>query len=449
MPRFFRILSCHYQKLEKLFRNAPQIKKNCLALCHTLSHTLRALLSSKRRALFLTTIRAFFRQALKSGMSIFRQKFLSLSRTSKIFLILALLFLFLFFQSIITAYSKNAHDKRTQEYNQLIRTIQLKSDLAEASIVYDSEEKARTILQEAEILLSNLPRTMPEYTSRTTQLRARIDDIRNKIQKTMPLSNFSVLAELQGKIPSIETLNFDMRDGTVVLFTSHALYTVDRRNGTVKEIDTQTKIPAIHCAELATGTILLVCTGDENRLFEINLNNQTVRQRALSFGAKEKRIDSFHLYGDRAYILDTSAGTLFRHAKAQDDYAEGVDWIREKYDLSHARDFAIDGTVFILNDNATITRFRAGRAVPFSLPSFEPPLGAISFLWTTAESDLLFIGEPAQKRIIVIDKESQTIKTQLVGEILSSMKTLRFDKKKKELLILTPTQLIRTPFEGK
>jgi len=63
---------------------------------------------------------------------------------------------------IVFSINHQARKKEQEYFNNLVKQIEEKHNLAEAALIYDNEGRAKTLLQEAQTLLAKLPKNKPE-----------------------------------------------------------------------------------------------------------------------------------------------------------------------------------------------------------------------------------------------------------------------------------------------
>ncbi|MBT6334480.1 MAG: hypothetical protein HOJ29_00640, partial [Candidatus Magasanikbacteria bacterium] len=70
---------------------------------------------------------------------------------------------------------------------------------------------------------------------------------------------------------------------------------------------------------------------------------------------------------------------------------------------------AIDGNIFVLTSTGDLHKFTAGEKESFTIKGLEPTLSAPTRIWTHNTTEYIYILEPAEKRLITLDKEGKLI----------------------------------------
>ena len=374
------------------------------------------------------------------------QKLHILSPASKALLILSCVFLILFFQSILSIQAKQKEAKRVGVLQEMFRIADLKSDLAEASLLYENGERARAILLEAETALTYALAVTDAEKQRITSTNDRIRTIRGRISKMMVIQNPAVLADISQVIPNWQSAHLVAVGNKAFLTTPDAVYRIHPENASISQIDTQAKLVGIRCGAALNKNTLALCLGDANRIGLVNIKDEAVKVAGVALHETEKELTHVALYNDRLYTIDAQSLMLYRHQRSGDSFGAGSRWFSGVQNtLASVRDFSVDGTIFTLSPPSTVVQFANGKKTGFSLASIDPPISELTKLWTDDTRDDLYLLEPAGKRIVVIHKKNGLLKNQWQSDAFTDMKD--FVVLGKELLVLAGSTLYRIPLK--
>jgi hypothetical protein len=161
-------------------------------------------------------------------------------------------------------------------------------------------------------------------------------------------------------------------------------------------------------------------------------------------------------YNGNLYVLDSSAGRIWRYTPTDDGYSGQPENYFEgdaSLDLSQAVDMAIDGNIWILYADGRLQTFLSGRQEPFELqPAPNQPIARAQALHVGSEAGTaqdLFIGEMAPGRILEYGKDG-TYQRQFIPadaadrEKLVGLRDLQVAEIDGVFYILTPQALYRT-----
>lgn len=118
-------------------------------------------------------------------------------------------------------------------------------------------------------------------------------------------------------------------------------------------------------------------------------------------------------FGSNIYLLDAKNNQIYRYSPNATGYTDkAVNYFPSNAlpVLSKAVDMAIDGDIWILNDNGRVLRFRAGTSIPFELGALAVPLKNPVALFTRPEVDAIYIADAGNQRIVEFDKNGAFVR---------------------------------------
>lgn len=114
-------------------------------------------------------------------------------------------------------------------------------------------------------------------------------------------------------------------------------------------------------------------------------------------------------YSSKIYLLDSEDNQIWKYQRGTSSYGGGSAYADEDVDLSSGVSLAIDGNVWILNEDGSITKLFSGEEVEFYIN--DAPLdsveGAVA-LYTELEINQLYLVDAANDRLLIYNKSSQT-----------------------------------------
>ena len=70
---------------------------------------------------------------------------------------------------------------------------------------------------------------------------------------------------------------------------------------------------------------------------------------------------------------------------------------------------AIDGDIFVLKNNGEINKFTKGEKNNFIITGLDPILNNPKEIWTYNDTDKIYILEPTNKRVVILNKEGKML----------------------------------------
>ena len=338
-----------------------------------------------------------------------KEKIVAMPLMTKILFVFVLIFIVVFLSSIFPLRAKEERATAEAQYNQQLERISAYQDEAEASLIYGDEEKALVMLQEAKKALTELPNESKEEASRYKTLEDSTNVLLQKLQKLVTITPSIVVNITETHESSNVTELARIGDSFIAYGKSDELiYTFDPD---VQEVSTKTHANA---QELIAATT----PKEEDEIIFLTTNNAIASYdndagvfsaRDISFLEENTDTNALFVYNQRLYSLDPTHNQVYKHNRTQTGYDRGTAWISSEVDLSKAVSFAIDGNIFVLTSTGDLHKFTAGEKESFTIKGLEPTLSAPTRIWTHNTTEYIYILEPAEKRLITLDKEGKLI----------------------------------------
>jgi hypothetical protein len=196
---------------------------------------------------------------------------------------------------------------------------------------------------------------------------------------------------------------------------------------------------------------------DKSYLLVLDKNNNIFRYdrrvegaSRLALGGQEQLRNPVRIkvYADRLYLADEGASQLFRYGS---DFTQPpTPWFATgaQSDLASLRAIAIDGDIWMLYAQGSVSRYRTGAQIPFSL---EDTVGVIKDPVDIAVGDqsnyMVYVADRDQERILVYNKEGvyQHQFRAPEGHPLRDLQALFVDEVENTMYILTQSSLFKHP----
>jgi hypothetical protein len=180
-----------------------------------------------------------------------------------------------------------------------------------------------------------------------------------------------------------------------------------------------------------------VYTVKDDGVYEIGEDNKRIIE--ASFG------EDFliYSYAGNIYILRKNLGVIERYTAGESGFSSGVNWISSgvEPDLENIISWSIDGSIWMLDASGEISRYTFGNPQEFNLSSISPALKDPKTLFTSESLEYIYILDPSDSRVVVIDKEGN-FKAQYKGEEIKEAKALAVTEVEKKIILLTGEKLL-------
>ena len=335
---------------------------------------------------------------------------------SKILFVLTILLVIGFIGSISYLRIKTNIETREQNYKNKIQAIMDKKTAAEASMIYNDEIKAFNLLKEAENLIKELPTTLPSQKNKTVELQNEINDSLKILQK-LNIIKPEIVADLIQTQSSAKTTKLALINKDLIAYGPEDLFiykiNLDTKEMAKKEHQT---IPYLHAADTPKEQDVIVFLTQENNIAEYSPKSETFSTKDITLAQNAALSDVF-VYSQRLYVVDVANNQIYKHNKTQTGYDKGTPWIKTAgADLSDVVSIAIDSDLFALKQNGKILKFISGNEQPFIISGLDPALDKPTEIWTYANVKNIYILEPTNKRVIVLDKQGKLLQQYTVKE---------------------------------
>ncbi len=315
---------------------------------------------------------------------------------------------------------------------------------AESDLVYGNELRARTEIEQSEKILSGLPAVEADRQAKVAKLTQELKDLRERLKKVVKLENVTELyAAGAGAAP-----------GSLAgpLLVKDTVYAVDQAANEILKIDLTTRETKRIALPAAAGQIVAANEGKDNILFTtsegrlIALNKSTDLAKAMPWQhAKSSSTQDTILYANKLYRLDPQDNQIWRATNSGGGFGGETAYIKAAdVSIAGAVSLAIDSNVYVLKNDGQLLQFLSGGQVSFGLTAVDPPLRAAASLWTSADSPLLIVADPADKRVLVYEKNG-SLKAQYVSSQFREPRDVASDDAGKRIIAIDGNRLLLIP----
>lgn len=318
-----------------------------------------------------------------------------------------------------------------------------KKNKAESDLIYGNETSARTEIAGAEQALSTLATDTDDRKARIEKLAHDIGELKEKLKRVVKADNVTELAALsptaaEGKLAA-------------PVLTKDAAYAVDNDAKAILKIDLASKdvkripLPSDDTVVAgAEGTTSILFATKGGKLLALKKSDDAVDGMKWSL-AKSSSTTDIAFYASRIYSLDPQQNQVWRYALSGGTFGQETAYIKAtNATIDNAVSLAIDSSVYILKSDGTLIRFLSGGQEGFGLAAVDPVLRAASAVWTDANAANVYVTDPADKRIVVFDKNGQ-FRAQIVSTSFRTPRDIVGDEANKRAVVVDGNRLLLVP----
>lgn len=311
-------------------------------------------------------------------------------------------------------------------------------DRAESDLVYANDSRAKKYIETADRVLSQLDSAKSDHKNKIDGLKKELDQLKERLRKIQAVEPVELTALAGAPDGSLAAPVLAAGSAYVVDLTEKSVLKIDISNKTTKRLKLPSGADKIISGTL--GSTSVVFASSNGNLYAVNLQSDEVSE--LVSHPRASSTTDFQIYGGRAYSLDGASGQIWRASSASGGFGSETGYIKAATtDLAGSVGMAIDINVYVLKADGALTRFLSGGQEAFGLVSVDPPLRAASAIWTNAEATKIAIADPAEKRILLFNKDG-TLKAQLTSSEFSGPRDLDGNEADRRLLVVDGTRLL-------
>lgn len=340
---------------------------------------------------------------------------------------------------IMTKTQARAHEERA--YQESVLTIEDLMERAAGSVIYQDETQARSLYLNAQTLIETLPTNTIERANTATDLSTDIKIAMNDIRHLVTIPNPPLLADMSQITDGVIGNSMVQYSGSIyVLGSEGRVYSFNRAEKRFDvEISPKSTMMPISASQEDGRYYFLEKTG---QVFSFSIDNETVTPTGIS----DSRWVDLEAYANRLYLLrptvDGTQGQIVRYDRSGDTFNKEHNWISSSsvaFDKSVG--LAIDGSVYVLTRDGSITRFDNGSEVGWSVGLVEPQLTAATKIWTDADSQFIYVLEPATNRLVIFKKDTGAFLVQYRSDSFSNLTDFVVDENGYTIYLLAGSKL--------
>jgi hypothetical protein len=361
--------------------------------------------------------------------------YIKLNKINKILFSAVLICILIFSINLGWQSIKNKKIENQAVISNLIVSIEQKQNQIEASLLYSNEDGAKKLLGEVKDLLDQLPQNnqsqIEQYNILAAKYKVHIEKISRVIRfNPIELADFSKLN------PNAKPAN--------IIFSNGKIYAADASQKSIFTVDLKSKVVSV--LDLSNQNIKQLDFGSldkNNNIYYLSSNSLSILDSKteklsdlkINYNGDLQKISDLKQYNNRFYLIDTSAGQIFRLTKSGDTLDNATAWLNDKENLATVVSLGIDGEIYLLKSNGEINKYAKGKKQDFTVSTVEPLLSQTTKIIVSPEQDYFYILEPINKRLVVFDKTGKFI-NQYTSDRLDNLKDFQIDEINKKIYLL-------------
>lgn len=436
------------EKIEKTILSPAPIKSNKIpdfGIIRTLGAVKRDSNVLKEKFSFKKGNNKFFSRFKLGGsilniFDIFKLKNSKLSSRNRALIISLPIIAIILLFSINSIKQKNNRLVLEEKFSEITKEINRQESMIEAKMLYDDREGASALLLEVNNLIAELPKDLKNKETLYEEINKKASELQERIYRIRRISNTEKVYDF-GEI-NVKRLAF--LGENLYAVNNDGIFKLDSSENPEK-IETEKNIDNYNIKNYNYNKIDYLAFFNNEKVTTLNTSNKTLTTANLSGYESENGLINFALYSTNIYLLDRENNEIKVHKKTGANYGAGSNWFKEKADLSKAQDLYIDGSIYILNNDASVLKYYTGQKQDYKALALEPL--SSGFTKIVGTDTKLYLLNPSEKKIAVLDKNSGALLNQYIFEDLDEINDFAIDEKNKTFYFLDLNTLSKVVIE--
>jgi len=142
-----------------------------------------------------------------------------------------------------------------------------------------------------------------------------------------------------------------------------------------------------------------------------NTQSKSVKPYVIKRAEEWIAIQAFTSFAGNLYLLDTGKNRIWKYVATGSAYSPIREYLLPDFfpDISKSTDMVIDGSVWLSTTDGSVTRFTQGKDDPFIPKGVEPPLGTTLSVFTNDSCVYVYVLDPDNKRVVVLEKDGMYV----------------------------------------
>ena len=360
--------------------------------------------------------------------------------------ILAMLILVIIILTVGIFVAQNSQVKKAEieRLEGILEGVQEKLIEAETKSTYD-KDAAKALLDQAAID-ANMVLNSQYYRDKAGIYLTQIEDTRDKLDNVQRVDNATILADLSSKRSDVNALGFALVNDRVFVYEYNALYEIvlDQIQDPLT-IDDEESVIAATGFEDRNSLVFLTKSGNLIEYKDGTMSFMDTDDGAFRKGTKLAD------WSNKIYLLDPSNNQIWKYTYkgTRNKFGSAEAYVNDDTDLSSTEDFAIDGSIYALENTGDIMKFYAGGKQEFyindaPLNMFQDP----TVIYTNEKLNYIYVLDSKESRVLSFMKDTKTgnviyTSQYLFDNVDGELRDIYVDVDSNQMYILTPTQLLQ------
>ena len=262
-----------------------------------------------------------------------------------------------------------------------------------------AKDKANTLLMESWQTLSPI---FEEIDSLPDDFAKELSDAKKNISDRLyELNNFAVIENPEVFFQFEEYAPYKMASFNNNLYFVYSKKLLELEGKDLGAVSSNNNLDLVAAADN-----LLLLFSKPNILLALE-NGNIAEKQYLESPYPDYDFSDLAVYSNNLYFLDKSKSKVVKYSYSNNTWSPPQLWAESQDGLES---ISIDGSVWLLNKNNEIKRYYGGKAQQTITLDIFPEVRDLAQVFTSSATPYLYLTEPSQKRIIVLDKNGNVVR---------------------------------------
>lgn len=384
---------------------------------------------------------------LPPALTRLKTQIINYKQNKPVFFTASILVILILALPFVAAQKINYHIK-LNNFNRLSAEIQENQKKTDLALIYQEKEKARGLIQKNQALIADLVKYFEKSPLKNnSRILKKAAVLQEKYQNQQDSINNVIRIEELKEILNFSTSGFIVNPISISKIKDNLyFYELDsgilyryNLSGEKKDlilIFISAKDELRKMISLENGQIVLFGQSEKVYLYNSSTNEHTIYLPDPVVPVE--KIGDIKNFLSNFYILSTE-GNIIKYSNE----LKGNSWLPEpSEELKNAQSMAIDGSIYILDSNGIIHRYFQGKKAEDIQPKLEKPLAEDNKIFVKSDFKNLYISDPKNQRIIILNKQGEII-NQYVNDELINLEDFWVTENEKEVYLLCDKKVFK------
>lgn len=333
--------------------------------------------------------------------------------------------------------NRAAEQQKIEQYTSTLNEVRDEISSAETTGQYNKDQAGQMLdharKQALDVLNSGYNR------AKATELLTMIDDVKDKLDGVVR-PQVRVLADLSSKRADVSAIGMIGTKEKMYAYEYNALYPIllDKIEDVLNIDETENVVKGVYYED--KNSLLFYTKSGKIKEYKDGIMSFV----SSADGTFKKGVDMM-AYNNKVYILDSANNKIWRYTRRRDSFDTAEAW-NANGDVSNGVSFAIDGNIYVLNKDGSISKMFNGGKVDFPIKKAPVnPAKAPTKIFTELDMSQIYVLDPATSRVLVYYKDDKTggatYSIQYIFEDLKDIRDIYVDKDTNKMYLMDASKV--------